>query len=150
MSPEHFWTKLETALGAWEDVKRFLKQFSPSERCLMASRIQIVVFWALFTQKSHTMPRTFFQNIANQNPLTYQILNPNAPVAEKAIREFLMSIYVPYRKVDKHHSGSIVGLPPFVSPYGPSVLKCGFPGCDVRFYDTLRRLETINPVDVRE
>ena len=150
VSPKRLWTKLEIDLGGWEDVRRFLKQFSPIERHMVTSRIQIVAFWTLFTQKSHAMPRTFFQNIVDQEPLAYQILDLYASVAEKAIRGVLMSIFVPDRKLDEHHTGSVIDIPPFVSPYGPSVLKCGFRGCDVRFHDRSQRLETINPIDVRE
>ena len=69
VSSEHFWTKLETALGGWEDVKCFSKQFTALERREMASRIQIVTFWALFAQKSHTMPKRFFHNLTRRDPL---------------------------------------------------------------------------------
>ena len=150
VSPKHFWTKMEAALGAWEDVTRLLKQFNPSERHLVASRVQIVAFWSLFIQRNHAMPNIFSHNIMDWEHLACQIHDPKATLAEKAIRGVLISIFVPDRKLDKRHIGSVVGLPPFVSPYGPSVLECGFSSCGVQFYDTSQRLQTINPLDVRE
>lgn len=150
VSPDYFWTKLETALGAWDDVVRFLKQFNNVERREIVLRVQLVIFWALFTQKGHTMPKTFFQNIMDREPLATLVLDPKAPVSSETIHDVLMSIFVPNRNFDKQHSGPGVSMPPFVSPYGPSVLECGFPKCGLKFFDAPKRGETVDPVDVRE
>ena len=148
--PDPFWAKLETVLGAWQDVNRFLTQFTLLERHQMVPRIQVVIFWALFKEESHAMPKTFFRNFATLEPLAPHVLDPQAPVTDKGIHDVLMSIFLPHRQIDIHHGGPSDPQPPFVSPYGPSILKCGYPGCDVKFLDTPRRSDTLDPNPVRE
>ena len=148
--PDLFWIKFETFPGASQDVKRFLKQFTLLERHQMVSRIQIVIFWALLKQKSHAMPKTFFRNIATLEPLAPQVLDPQAPMTDDAIHGVLMSIFLPDRKIDIHHGGPSDPQPPFVSPYGPSILECGYPSCDIKFYDTPWRSDVLDPRSVRE
>lgn len=54
VSTDDFWRRLEDALGEWQHVKHFLACFGglahASAREDMASRIQLVTFWALHTQ----------------------------------------------------------------------------------------------------
>ena len=152
VSPNHFWTKLEAVLGDWQDVKRFMDQFSSSERWEMAPRIQVLAFWALFTQKGHTTPKRFFANIKNREPLAPLVFDPKATISADAICKVLLSIFVPDRKVDNRsvHKDRAGPVPPFVSPYGPSVLQCGFTSCKAKFWDTSLRPEAVDPIDVRD
>ena len=149
-----FWARLEKALGPWEDVKLFLTSFGSAARRQMGIRIQLVIFWALYLQKGHTMPKTFFATIMSQEPLAPAALDPEAVISETAARDILLSIFCPVqqfkgrseaadaedmdeatvsREANDPHSGK--EEPPFISPFGPSVLRCGWLKCPVRFYD---------------
>lgn len=149
VSADRFWSQLEAALGSWSDVKRFLGLFTSSERLDMAHRIQIVTFWALYTQKGHTMPKTFFANIKSREPLAPLVLDPSIPISESAVRDVLMSIFCPAVRLEaqRAHCDEMT-LPPFVSPYGPSVLHCGKPKCPVKFFSA--EDDPIDPIRVRE
>ncbi|KAL8706375.1 MAG: hypothetical protein Q9201_000583 [Fulgogasparrea decipioides] len=138
LSPTNFWPKLEDALGDWPDVKRFLSIFSAKARTEMCRRIQLVVFWVIFTQQGHTTPKTFFHIIADREPLGSVALGKSADLRHDApqasVLEVLTSIFRPQAsstEVLPEHKG----CPPFISPFGASVLHCGFEGCNVKFYD---------------
>ncbi|KAI4247178.1 MAG: hypothetical protein L6R40_001521 [Gallowayella cf. fulva] len=134
------WDKLEIALGPRQDVKRFLSFFNPQAREAMVSRIQLVTFWALFTQKGHTTAKTFFANITAREPLATACLDPRAILPQDEVRKVLMSIFCDKARLLKNlttgsqedHLGTV--MPPFASPFGASVLRCGFPGCSVDFF----------------
>ncbi|KAL2039975.1 hypothetical protein N7G274_007378 [Stereocaulon virgatum] len=149
-----FWARLEKALGPWEDVKLFLTSFGRAARRQMGIRIQLVIFWALYQQKGHTMPNTFFATIMSREPLASAALDPEAVISETAARDILLSIFCPVqRSKDKkeaadakdmdeatlsrkvHDPHSCQEAPPFISPFGPSVLRCGWLKCPVLFYD---------------
>lgn len=136
VSTDSFWPRLEDALSERQDVQRFLSWFESSThtsvRRKMASRIQAVTFWALYTQKRHTMPMTFFANIKSREPLAPAILDPTTTIPEEAIREVLMSIFCPVKASQNAHLSKI--MPPFASPFGASVLHCGTPKCGVDFH----------------
>lgn len=135
VSADRFWPKLEEALGQWQDVKRFLAGFDDTSRRDVTPRIQAITFWALFTQKGHTTPKTFFANVKSREPLAPAVLNPEVIIAEGPIIDDLTSIFCPTPQARyKAHFGDDSVMPPFVSPFGPSVLHCGQPGCPVKFY----------------
>ena len=133
LEPTKFWSHLEGELGGWSDTKRFLSNFTPFLRQKITYRVQLVIFWALYYQKEHTSPKTFFQNIRLKEPLAQAVLNPAAVLQESAAREVLCSIFCPPKPssviIHSNDSG-----PPFASPFGPSVLQCGYPACGVKFY----------------
>ena len=139
ISADEFWFKLPNALGQWQDVKRFLTFFEgkadQKARAALAARVQLVIFWALYTQKGHTTPKTFFAKIKSREPLALAILDPKATVPQQAVEEILRSVFCPDTHIrasqDAHLSKF---MPPFVTPFGPSVLKCGLPSCPVVFY----------------
>ena len=134
ISADKFWLKLHEALGQWPDVKRFLTFFEGATdqkaRAGLRARIQLVIFWALYTQKGHTTPKTFFATLRSREPMALPVLDPKAIVSQAAIEEVLRSIFCPDTQ-DPHLS---MVMPPFVTPFGPSVLKCGLPSCPVTFY----------------
>lgn len=133
LEPTNFWSKLEAELGGWSDTKRFLSDFAPSLRQTVTHRIQLVIFWALYHQKEHASPKTFFQNIQLKEPLAQAALNPAAVLQESTAREILCSIFCPPRPSSATIHFDSSG-PPFASPFGPSVLQCGYPACGVKFY----------------
>lgn len=135
VSADKFWSKLEDTLGQWPDVKRFLAGFDHASRRDVTPRIQAITFWALFTQKGHTTPKTFFANVKSREPLAPAVLNPEDVVAEGPIIDNLNSVFCPTRQAGcETHFGDETAMPPFVSPFGSSVLHCGLPGCPAKFY----------------
>ena len=133
LEPTKFWSNLEAVLGGWSDTKRLLSNFAPFLRQKVTYRVQLVIFWALYYQKEHTSPKTFFQNIQLKEPLAQAALNPASVLQESAAREILCSIFCgPKPSSVIIHSNS--SGPPFASPFGPSVLHCGYPACGVKFY----------------
>ena len=151
VSAHKFWSKLEDTLGQWQDVKRFLAGFDYASRRDVTLRIQTITFWALFTQKGHTTPKTFFANVKSREPLAPAVLNPEEVVAEGPIIDDLNSIFCPIRQAGcETHFGVETEMPPFVSPFGSSVLHCGLPGCPAKFYtEADLQLKPINVVAIR-
>ena len=131
-----FQSRLEAAVGGnqYADIRRFLGLFHAITPA-MIERLQMVVFWALYTQKGHTMPKTFLANLRSREPLAILVLDPTAALPEGAVRENLLSIFCRTKRSDGifmlHNDDAV---PPFASPYGASVLYCGQQGCGVKFY----------------
>jgi len=129
---------MENALGSWPDVKRFLGIFSTKARADMCRRIQLAVFWAIFTQQTHTTPKTFFHTLAEREPLASVVLCDSmdlaADVPEAPVIEVLTSIFRS-QPAEKDIIHGDCQCPPFASPFGASSLRCGFKGCRVLFYD---------------
>ena len=134
LSADSFWSRLENALGAWSDVQMFLTQFDEADRNDVVGRLQILVFWVLFTQKGHTTPKTFFATIRSREELGLAVLDPTKIVPENAIQQILYSIFCPTPSTARYEAHLKDDVPRFVSPFGASVLRCGKPGCPVSFY----------------
>ncbi|KAL8711805.1 MAG: hypothetical protein Q9220_003749 [cf. Caloplaca sp. 1 TL-2023] len=137
---ENYWFKLEAALGDWQDVKRFLALFDATTRQATASRIQIIAFWIMFSKKGHTTPKTFFANVTTRKSSAPAVLDPTAALSLDLLDKALLSIFLDKSQLkvkvangsQNVHMGK--AMPPFASPFGASVLHCGFPGCDVEFF----------------
>ena len=137
VTPAEFGERLEDAIGNRPDVRRFLSILSTGARVAMCRRIQLAVFWAVFTQQAHTTPKTFFRTIAEREPLAAVILGKSEDLAvdvpEAPVLEVLTSIFREHgAETDAIHSDG--KSPPFVSPFGASVLRCGLEGCKVQFF----------------
>ena len=70
ISIKDFWPKLEHALGSWADVKLFTSTFGNVTRHRVATRLQILSFWALYTQRATQHQSTSFHpsNPASHSP----------------------------------------------------------------------------------
>ena len=156
VTPAEFGERLEDAMGNRPDVRRFLSIFSTGARMAMCRRIQLAVFWAIFTQQAHTTPKTFFRTITEREPLAAVILGKSEDLAvdvpEAPVIEVLTSIFREHGpETDAIHSDD--KSPPFVSPFGASVLHCGLEGCKVQFFtpEIAGELATVpDPDTVRE
>ncbi|KAL8811894.1 MAG: hypothetical protein Q9200_001449 [Gallowayella weberi] len=142
------WERLEDALGHWPDVKRFLALFDPRDREEITSRLQLISFWALFTQKGHTTPKTFFANITAREPLAPAVLDSTAVLPQDEVKKILLSIFYDKARlrntsIEANLSHLGTSMPPFASPFGASVLRCTFPGCGFEFlaHDDLKDQE---------
>ena len=133
LQAKNFWDRLETALGQRPDTKRFLSLFDVSARMGLCNRIQLITFWALFTQKGHMAPKSFFQDLRLREILASAALDTTSELPESEVMNILLSIFSRARSpTDIIHA--IEFVPPFLSPFGASVLRCGYPGCHVKFY----------------
>ena len=134
---ETFWTNLQKNLGRRDDVRTFLTSFQHPGCLSLAPNIQLIIFWLLYTQKGHTTPKTFFATIKAREPLAPAILDPTATIPNQAVSSELLSIFCPARQIheeDTNNPHLTNSLPPFASPFGPSVIHCGTPGCTVQFH----------------
>ncbi|KAL8798729.1 MAG: hypothetical protein Q9182_006444 [Xanthomendoza sp. 2 TL-2023] len=137
---DKFWDKLEDALGHSSDVQRFLTLFDPGAREEITSRLQLITFWALFTQKGHTTPKTFFANITAREPLAPAVLDPTAVLPQDEVKKIMLSLFCDKVRLRNtlptesklSHLGT--SMPPFASPFGASVLRCTFPSCGFEFF----------------
>ncbi|KAL8994970.1 MAG: hypothetical protein Q9169_005211 [Polycauliona sp. 2 TL-2023] len=141
ISSDVCWMPLESALGSWPDVTRFLDEFDPEAREAVITRLQLVTFWVLFKQKGHSTPKIFFANIASREPLASAVLDPAAPhLPQDEVKDVLLSIFCNKSLLKEYlapesqaiHLGK--AMPPFATPFGASVLACSCPGCKIRFY----------------
>ncbi|KAH6614157.1 hypothetical protein C7974DRAFT_368322 [Boeremia exigua] len=106
-------------------------------------KIQVLLFWLLYTQPISCTPQTLFTRLTHNEHLAAAVLNPALTVPASEHQHILLSIFSP-RNAEPinpahaalHHNTLI----PFATPFGPSVLRCGVPACAHPFYDpaTLR------------
>ena len=131
LHPDTFWTQLEISLGGRNDVHHFLQTFSVAMHHDICRRVQVIVFWAVFTHKGHSTAKTFFEMLRLREELAPALLDPATPIPDEAILiGILRSIFIADGMLsDETH----LKTPQFVTPFGPSVLSCG--NCGVSFYD---------------
>ena len=130
---EEFWGRMEVLMGQQSEFKRFLGLFHPRSIPDAAERIQLLIFWFLSSNNSHTLPETFFQNIRLQEPMASGILDPFQVLPGRSGHKTFKSLFLTERPIKSFYH-PVHFVPPFVSPYGPSVLECGYPSCPVQFY----------------
>lgn len=148
LGANRFWSRLEIALGQRSDVRQFLSLFGDVAKTKMCRKIQLITFWALFTQKGHTTPKSFFQTITLREPLAPMALDMKVELPESTVMDILLSIFCPtINRTNINHN--VEFCPPFVSPFGASVLKCGHPGCRVKFYSQ-EDIHPVNPDAIRK
>ena len=152
ISAGQFRARLQNALDPKEDVKLFVSSFHGDVLRQMTNRIQLVVFWALYLQKGHTMPKHFFATIMSREPLAPAVLDPTATIPAGAVKDVLMSIFCPVRQLKGPHDAHLCkDVPPFINPFGPSVLRCGQLNCPVRFYSEADLEAGMDPaIQIRE
>ncbi|PSN62027.1 hypothetical protein BS50DRAFT_135697 [Corynespora cassiicola Philippines] len=98
-------------------------------------KIQLIVFWLVFQQKSHCMPQTFFWNINHRETLAKAVLDPSLSVPDVSRREILLSIFAKQkgRMIDESAAAKHNALVPFANPFGASVMQCGVESCQKAF-----------------
>jgi hypothetical protein len=141
-STESFWALLAKFLAA--DPALMSGWVGEEEKNIMP-RIQILSFWLVYFQRSHTSAKTFFANLRTSQPLAATVLDPTAPLPWSVVSEVLLS---PFRnksqflneQVARVHMSGTVG---FKTPFGASVLGCGTPGCAHSFVPAQLRGEGV-------
>ncbi|KAL9023943.1 MAG: hypothetical protein Q9196_006868 [Gyalolechia fulgens] len=142
-----FWPKLENILATRQDGKEFLAGISPSRRPEVCRRVQAVIFWAIFTQKEHITAKGFFHKLLLREASASALLNSASELPdEDTLQDILKSILLEKGKpTDPMHDG----VPPFVTPFGPSIISCGIQTCGKLFYDPSEPA-TLDPDAVRK
>ncbi|RVD85405.1 uncharacterized protein DFL_003728 [Arthrobotrys flagrans] len=98
-------------------------------------RVQMIVFWLVYYQTAHTRAKTFFQNIQTNRPLSIPVLDVFGPAITPAAADpvllgiFRGEVTVTDPETQAFHDRHTGNIPPFVTPFGPSVLRCGFSTC---------------------
>jgi hypothetical protein len=130
-----FNTRLDTCL---EQTRRGVGiQVNEEDTFKLMRKIQIILFWLIYHQKSHCTAQTFFHNINQQELLASAALEPSLAVPENELRDVLLSIFVKEaaEPIDSSAAALHDNLVPFSNPFGASVLRCGIEACDAIFCD---------------
>ena len=129
-----FWAKLKVALGPhFQGVQSFLDASTDASRQEICSRVQLVVFWALYHQSGHTVAQTFFRNMKLKHGLAQVALDPMAIIPDGEAEKALRSLFIDPQRIPKIHESDEPA--PFVTPFGASFLMCGKKGCSFKFYN---------------
>ncbi|QDS77172.1 hypothetical protein FKW77_001837 [Venturia effusa] len=131
-SVETFWAKLQKVLTADPTL---LEGWQEADKASLMFRLQTVLFWLIYFQRTHTLAKTWFANIKTSEPLAAAVLEPTAELSASVVKEILLSPFVENDKfINKRlyilHQPDVI---PFANPFGCSVLKCGHPGCNASF-----------------
>lgn len=100
-------------------------------------KIQVLLFWLLYTQRGHCTAQTFFTRISHDEPLAAAVLDPKLTVPISEHHNILLSIFAQHgaTPINPSLANSHNDLIPFANPFGASVLRCGFAGCNQSFCD---------------
>lgn len=100
-------------------------------------KIQILLFWLLFTQRGHCTVQTFFTRVNQDEHLAPAVLDPDLTVPISEHRNILLSIFAQHNAtlINPTIADSHKTLIPFANPFGASVLHCGAPSCSQPFCD---------------
>lgn len=129
----HFWQKLENVLATQQDGHEFLAGIPLSRRHEVCRRAQMVIFWAIFTQKEHVTAKGFFHKLLLREASAASLLDSASELPDQdTLQNTLRSIFLEKgTSIDSAHDG----VPPFVTPFGPSIISCGNQDCRKLFYD---------------
>ncbi|KAF2871800.1 hypothetical protein BDV95DRAFT_572859 [Massariosphaeria phaeospora] len=109
---------------------------------VVMGKVQVLLFWLISKQKSHCTAQTFFTRLSHEEHLAGAVLNPALSVPEYEVRTLLLSIFAKEQAtlIDDTAATMHTGIVPFKTPFGPSVIRCGFEACGERFCtsDSLR------------
>ncbi|KJZ78582.1 hypothetical protein HIM_01973 [Hirsutella minnesotensis 3608] len=129
---EVFWPRLSAFLDGDSEL---LDSWDTESKERVMRRVQIVAFWLVYHQREHTRAKTFFQKLRNDQPLSHVVLDvAGAAISPVVTDPILLSIFRG-SPTDQAFHARHTGLAPFVTPFGPSVLRCCFSACAEPFLD---------------
>ncbi|KAF2799872.1 hypothetical protein K505DRAFT_293946 [Melanomma pulvis-pyrius CBS 109.77] len=101
-------------------------------------KVQVILFWLIYRQKSHCTAQTFFHKINHEEHLATAVLNPSLSVPESELRMTLLSIFAMQDAELINADAAVIhdNIIPFKTPFGPSVLGCGIEACNESFVAT--------------
>lgn len=108
-------------------------------------KVQIIIFWLLYKQKSHCTAQTFFTRLVEAEPLAGAVLDSIQPVPDSEHHRILLSVFAVQQAllINPEAMERHMCLIPFANPFGASVLHCGVAGCGEVFC-TLTDPEHVN------
>ncbi|KAF3913876.1 hypothetical protein ABW21_db0203847 [Orbilia brochopaga] len=128
--PAVFWDHLTAFLPF---AGKLLADWTPQEQERAMRRVQILAFWLAYHQRGHTRAKTALQNMRDNQPLAPTVLDVAGPAISASLTDpILLSIFrseAPQTSLAASHQQSV----PFSTPFGGSVLHCGFPECGKPF-----------------
>ncbi|KAK6338789.1 hypothetical protein TWF696_009600 [Orbilia brochopaga] len=128
--PAVFWDRLTAFLSKQ---KSLLAAWTPAEQERVMRRVQLLAFWLVYHQRGHTRAKTAFQNMRDAQPLAPTVLDVAGPALSASLTDpILLSIFraeAPQTPLSATHQRFM----PFSTPFGGSVLHCGFPECKQPF-----------------
>ncbi|UPX18790.1 uncharacterized protein EKO05_0009082 [Ascochyta rabiei] len=94
-------------------------------------KIQVILFWLVFTQRGHCTAQTFFTRTRHDQHLAPAVLDPNLTVPTSSYQQILLSIFARHDAdlIDPEQAISHKTVIPFANPFGASVLRCGSASC---------------------
>ncbi|KAF2816177.1 uncharacterized protein BDZ99DRAFT_433163 [Mytilinidion resinicola] len=130
--PERFWMQLSACLS--QEVE-LLDAWVPEDQLKVMGRVQILVFWLLSYQKARTSAQNFFKNIRHNHPIATAVLDPQVALPTTVVASILLTPFLSedHQDINPELAAIHSGLPPFSTPFGPSVLHCGFERCPASF-----------------
>ncbi|KAJ4366055.1 hypothetical protein N0V95_000282 [Ascochyta clinopodiicola] len=94
-------------------------------------KIQVILFWLIFTQRGHCTAQTFFTRTRHDQHLAPAVLDPNLTVPTSSYQQILLSMFAKHEADVINPNQAVLHntVVPFANPFGASVLRCGVAGC---------------------
>ncbi|KAF2227701.1 hypothetical protein BDZ85DRAFT_300517 [Elsinoe ampelina] len=125
--PVEFCTRLRAFFASDVDL---LDRCSESEKLHLMRRAQLLSFWLLYHLPSHAKTKTFFAYMRQSEALATTVLDVSFPaLPDAAVIPTLTSIFRASDPADHAFFARHTSACQFASPFGASVLRCGFPAC---------------------
>ncbi|KAF7328780.1 hypothetical protein MVEN_02506700 [Mycena venus] len=97
-----------------------------------ASALQYLAY-RLFFEDSHQTPKGYFQRAAQADVHMHTVTSKPQDLTRAIAEPLFTGMWGGQPKAPDHVNVTADTIARFVSPYSPSVLRCGLPGCPVRF-----------------
>jgi hypothetical protein len=129
---EQFWPLLSTVLSQEAEL---LENWNHEDKVATIGRVQMLFFWLVFKQKAHISAQMFLKNAKDKYPTATAVLDPRAVLPAPVVASILMAPFLGEDSQDINPAQVAIhtGCPPFTTPFGPSVFRCGFENCNASF-----------------
>ncbi|KAJ7207902.1 hypothetical protein GGX14DRAFT_521709 [Mycena pura] len=122
-------------LAAWSDLPgttTLMEQIGSTGAAKYASALQYIAF-RLFSEDSHQMAKGYFQRAAEADVHMHTAITKPQDLTPAVVVPLFTALWDGEASDLSHYRVTAETIPPFMSPYSPSVLRCSIPGCSVRF-----------------
>ena len=128
-SSAKFWDALGVGIG-----KELVTKLDDGAKEQLVPKLQVLLFWLIYHQKAYVTAQSFFKQARINSKIADAVLDPTFPVPLPEVERILLSIFVSsdaFLEPDLYalHQGPA----DFTTPFGPSVLHCGYKKCKATF-----------------
>ncbi|KAJ6632445.1 hypothetical protein B0H10DRAFT_1938063 [Mycena sp. CBHHK59/15] len=109
-----------------------IQQIGSAGAVKYAPALQYLAF-RLFFEDNHQTPKGYLQRAAESDVHMHTATTKPQDLTAAVVGPLFTSMWEGLAAEASHNDVTEEAIPPFVSPYGPSVLHCGARGCGVRF-----------------